>query len=496
MSDTIYNSSDIDMFYDNLVDFNENIKKIKSTLYKPDLDEKKNIQTIILDYIKKKKKKIYGGYALDKLLINKKYESIYKFYEIPDIDFYSIDPNTDIIELCNIFYELGHKVSAREAKHPNTYSIFVEYDLYCDITYAPACIFNSIPIIQIDGFCYVNPSFMIIDYLRIVTDPISSYWRLDKSFERLCLLEKEYPLPKFTKQITINNSESDIAIKKCIGNIINCLIDLNEIVIVGFYAYLYFLKVSKLFNKNKNLIEFSKKNYDDIPFIELISKNFKEDSLKIINLIKENFDIKCTEYFPFFTFTGNSVEISIDSNLICIIYDYNNRPIPYIIHNGLKIGSFSQVLLNAQINVIRYKTQNEDELKYMFMIMVSHLIQMKKIYLKEHKKTIFDITPFKEFVLDFIKPKINPEIESHLKYERRKANNKPGIFIYDPSKLKKEEKVENFYFPNISGNEIVNEKRRRLNIESMDSIDSMESEEVKEEINEKSDNDFENNQEK
>lgn len=57
MSDTIYNSSDIDMFYDNLVDFNENIKKIKSTLYKPDLDEKKNIQTIILDYIKKKRKK-------------------------------------------------------------------------------------------------------------------------------------------------------------------------------------------------------------------------------------------------------------------------------------------------------------------------------------------------------------------------------------------------------------------------------------------------------
>ena len=477
MSDTIYNSSDVDMLYDNLSELNENIKKIKSTLYRPDLEEKKNIQKVILDFIKEKKKKIYGGFALDKLLMNKNYKSFYKPYETADIDFYSVDPNNDIIELCNKFHDSGYKVSAREAKHPNTYSIFVEYELYCDITYAPACIFNSIPIIQLDGFNYTNPTFMIIDYLRILTDPLSSYWRLEKSFNRMFLLESEYPLPKFTKPIEINSSDSDNIIKESIGQIINLLKDMDEIVIVGFYAYLYFLKVSKLFNKNRNLMEFSKKNYDEIPFIELISKNFKHDSLKIINNLKEKFDVTHTEYFPFFTFTGNSVEIYIDCNLVCIIYDYDNRPIPYIKSSNLKIGSFTQVLLNAQINTIRYRIQKEDELKYMYMIMVSHLIQMKKFYLKENKKTIFDQTPFKDFVLDFIKPEINPELESHLKYEKRKANNKPGIFIYDPSKMKKEEKVENFYFPNISGNEITNEKRQKL-IE-LEESESDESDEIK-----------------
>jgi hypothetical protein len=493
MSDTIYNSTDINMLYNNLTELNENIKKLKSILYKPDLEEKKKIQNIILNYIKEKKKKIYGGYALNKLLMNKNYESFYKDYEINDIDFYSVDPNTDIIELCNIFHESGYKTSAREARHPNTYSIFVEYDLYCDITYAPACIFNSIPSIQLEGFYYTNPSFMIIDYLRMITDPLSSYWRLEKSFERLYMLEREYPLPKFTKPIEINNSDSDYLIKKCINIIINCVKEIDEIVIVGFYAYLYFLKVSKLFNKNRNLIEFSKKNYDDIPFIELISKNFKQDSLKIINLLKEQFEITYTEYYPFFTFTGNSVEIYVDSNLICIIYDYDNRPIPYIKSENLKIGSFSQVLLNAQINTIRYRTQKEDELKYMYMIMVSHLIQMKSYYLKENKKTIFDSTPFKDFVLDFLKPEINPDIESHLKYERRKSNNKPGIFIYDPSKLKKDEKVENFYFPNISGNEIVNEKRQQLNINKLNT-DENENENELIEIKSQIDNDFEKNE--
>lgn len=489
MSDTIYNSSDVDMLYDNLTILNEDVKKLKSTLYKLDLEEKKKIQKVILDFIKEKKKKIYGGYALDRLLMSKNYESFYKDYEIPDIDFYSVDPNTDIIELCNIFHELKYKVSAREAKHPNTYSIFVEYELYCDITYAPACIFNSIPIIQLDGFYYTNPSFMIIDYLRILTDPLSSYWRLEKSFYRMHLLESEYPLPKFTKPIEINSSESDNIIKECIYKIINSLKEIDEIVIVGFYAYLYFLKVSKLFNKNKNLMEFSKKNYDEIPFIELISKNFKEDSLNIINILKEYENITYAEFNPFFTFTGNSVEIYINNNLICIIYDYDNRPIPYIKNDNLKIGSFSQVLLNAQINTIKYRIQKEDELKYMYMIMVSHLIQMKKFYLKENKKTIFDQTPFKDFVLDFIKPEINPDIESHLKYEKRKANNKPGIFIYDPSKMKKEEKVENFYFPNISGNEIVNEKRMRLKTSEIESESEEEILEIKCEKNDKNDSD-------
>jgi hypothetical protein len=36
------------------------------------------------------------------------------------------------------------------------------------------------------------------------------------------------------------------------------------------------------------------------------------------------------------------------------------------------------------------------------------------------------------------------------------------MFIYDPSKNRKEKKDENFFFANISGNDIDNEKRLKL----------------------------------
>ena len=35
---------------------------------------------------------------------------------------------------------------------------------------------------------------MYIDYLRMITDPINNYWRLEKIFEKFYLLQKYYPL--------------------------------------------------------------------------------------------------------------------------------------------------------------------------------------------------------------------------------------------------------------------------------------------------------------
>ncbi len=482
---SIYSKNDFDVLLNNIDKINDDIKRIKSNLYKPDLTEKKKIQSLILDYIKRKNKKIYGGYALNKLLMDKNYKSIYKDYETPDIDFYSVDPNTDIIELCNKLHELNYKVSAREAKHPNTYSIFVEYDLYCDITYAPSCIYNTIPIIKIDEINYVNPSFMIIDYLKMITDPLSSYWRIQKSFERLIYLEQAYPLPKFIKSIEINETESDKIILESLEIILDEVRNLSDIVMVGYYSYLFFLKTSKFFRKNKNLLEFSRKTYSNLPYLEIISKNFKSDSLRLIDKLKEYSDlVTYTEYHPFFTFLSNSVEVYLNDNLIMIIYDYGNRAIPYIVENNIKIGSFAQSLMYAQANVIKHRTQQNEELKYMYMLMVSHLIQMRFYYFEINKhQSIMDDTPFKEFVLDFVAPSENPEHEMLVKCEKRKAKNKPSIFIYDPSRTRKEEKVENFFFPNISGNEITNTKRQVLNTVPVENDqNSIDNDEIKNDI--------------
>ena len=145
------------------------------------------------------------------------------------------------------------------------------------------------------------------------------------------------------------------------------------------------------------------------------------------------------------------------------MYDYQNRCHPFISNNNIKSRTLSITLMYSQINVIKYRILDDNNFKLINMIMVSHLIQMKNYFLSKNKKTIFDNTPFKDFVIDCISSDVNPDHEQLLKFERRRAQNKPVMFIYDPSKNRKDKKDENFFFSNISGNEIENEKRLKLN---------------------------------
>ena len=160
---------------------------------------------IILDFIKQNKRKIYGGYAVNKLIIDKNQkDSIYQEYQYPDIDFYSPTPIEDLINICNTLYDKGYKrVNAKEAAHKDTYSIFVNFHLYCDITYVPKNIYNRIPYKELNNYYYTHPHFMTIDYLRMLADPLGSSWRIEKSIKRFALLQKYYPLPIINKPISM-----------------------------------------------------------------------------------------------------------------------------------------------------------------------------------------------------------------------------------------------------------------------------------------------------
>jgi hypothetical protein len=456
--DKLFTTHDASLLKSNIDRINEQIKLKQNDIFKPNLQERFKIHNIILDFIKMNKRKVYGGYAVNQLLVSKGCDPIYKDYEVPDIDFYSSDPNSDVIKLCNILFDSGYtRVSAREAKHQNTYSIFVNFDLYCDITYMPTNIYKKVPYIIVEDIVYVNPNFMIIDYLRMITDPLNSYWRIEKSFSRLIKLLETFPLPKFNKEIYIGETDNDATIQNAIDIILDDIKN-KDIVVVGFYAYNYFLEKSKFTEKNKSIKKIN------VPYLEIISKNYKEDFDSIMEKLKLNYvdKIEHTEFNPFFIFNGNSVEVYLDGELILIMYDYQKRCHPFIVSNNIKIGTLSLTLMYAQINVIKYRVLDDNDFKLFYMIMVSHLIQMKNYYLSKNKKTIFDETCFKDFVIDCISSDINPDHEQLLKFESRRVQNKPSMFIYDPSKNRKEKKDENFFFANISGNDIDNEKRLKL----------------------------------
>jgi len=466
----LYTNTDLSLIKNNIKDINKQIRTVMMNNFHPNCTEREQIFSIILDYIKDNNRKIYGGYALNELIkLKNENDMIYDIEELPDIDFYSYDPNTDIINICNKIHESGFiKVNGREAKHKNTYSVYVNYELFCDITYVPKYIYDKIPFKLINNIKYTNSQFMIIDYLKILSDPLCSNWRIEKTYERLILLNKYYPIYENKESIIINPIDNQDKLDKCIELIYDLIKNKNDIIVIGFYVYNYFLIKSK----------YNKFDLVDIPYIELISKNYRNDFNNIYNKLKETFsdlNISYKEYYPFFMYNGYNVEIYVDGELILIIYDYDNRCLPYqkvsfidynknIEYSDIKIniGSFNLILLYAQINVFKNHIFKNNNMKIIYEKYVSHIIIIREYYFRRNKFNLLDNTIFRDFIIDCIYPDFNPEHENLIRYEKRKENNKPSMYIYDPNKNKKNEKANNFYFSNISGNEIKNIKHSKL----------------------------------
>ena len=96
-----------------------------------------------------------------------------------------------MITICNMLHDNGHKyIEGRPTQHSETYTIHVNLGQqpFCDIAYVPKIIYSKIPSISIGSLEFVHPAFITIDYLRIFTDPLMSYFRLEKAFYRFYLL--------------------------------------------------------------------------------------------------------------------------------------------------------------------------------------------------------------------------------------------------------------------------------------------------------------------
>jgi hypothetical protein len=468
---SLYAKDDIELLSKNIDSINEKIERKQLEMYEPNDIERKKITTFILDFIKANKRKIYGGYALNNLVIDKSLsEGFYKDYQTPDVDFYSPSPIEDLINLCNILQKAGFKrVVGKESRHSDTYSIFVNFQLYCDISYVPRNIYNRMPFKEIKGLNYIHPFFMTIDYLRMITDPLASYWRIEKSLKRMVLLQKHYPLPKVDKPIQIMNNQQDL--EKCVDLVSNYLVDRKSTITIGFYAYNYFVNASETKNKNVKPI--------NIPYHEFISTNYKGDFDELIEILKKQFgDTRIThkEFYPFFQFTGFSVEILLDNEVIAVIYSHNKKCLPYQIVPALEfkdgkinktkgnitLGSFSLTVLFAQIMTIKYRVNNDRTMTEVYMTIVSHLIQARAEYFKKYNKNIFnEDTLFRDFIVECIGEGIHPDREVGLRMEARRKKNKKAYYMYDPEKDMKSADTT-YNFSNVSGNEIKNDKNLQL----------------------------------
>jgi hypothetical protein len=474
------------------------IMEIKLNDYEPKIDEIRAVYKIIIDYIKQKKLKIYGGYALNIMLKAKDPKlAIYDELdvEVADIDFYSPNALDDLVNLCDKIYESGYKpVVGLEAQHNGTYSLFVNYRLYCDISYMPNNIYHKAKFLQIDGFNVIHPWFMMIDYFRMFTDPMTSYWRLDKHFERYMRIQKTYPLPLIQKPLLFPQYKNP-EISSTINLLFDYLTDKSSVLMTGFYIYNYYLYDSGYMKQNKSY------EYINIPYLEAYSTDYVADGLDIlefVNTLANKEKITHKEYYPFFQYYGYNFVLYYNdkdtSYPILYFYSNNKRCIPYKsveyvkFENGNKskpivnpkkkinIGCFDYNILHALIILAKVRVDDDNDWNDILYKYINGLVTFRNYYLDNKKETIYSTSIYQGFVIDCMGETIAPDREKRLLAEVRKKLGKPYSYKYEAGVSKSKGK---YVFQNSSGNEITNSARLKLKKENLNKkmIDEIEGEE-------------------
>ena len=206
----MYRKSDIEIVEKNLNNILEEVTTRRLKLLEPTFNEFKSVQSDVLNYIRKNRKLVYGGFAQNKLIEKKnKKDVFYSDNDLYDVEFYSYEPEKDIILLCDMLNKKGYKyVQCVEGIHNETFKINVNFENYCDISYLPKNIYDSIPKIEYDGYICIHPHYMMIDMYRVFTDPLISYFRLEKTFTRFNKLVESYPFD-LNIPYKINNMENN-----------------------------------------------------------------------------------------------------------------------------------------------------------------------------------------------------------------------------------------------------------------------------------------------
>jgi hypothetical protein len=158
--------------------------------------EARKIVDIMERFLRIKARVVYGGAAINAHLPADK-----KFYDptlyLPDYDFMTPDPLQDCADLIVMFQHEGFAdVEAKFGIHEGTYKVFVNYRAAADVTYMPPAIYERIAADSkgIDGIRYASVNFLRMNMYLELSRPAGMVSRWEKVYQRLLLLNEEYPL--------------------------------------------------------------------------------------------------------------------------------------------------------------------------------------------------------------------------------------------------------------------------------------------------------------
>lgn len=470
----------------------------------PTLASRKIIMEVIKDHIRKFKRKIYGGLAINEFIKAKKPEDAFydESMEVPDIDFYSPEPVADMKAICDRLAELKiNPVEGREAQHVDTFTIFANFWKCCDISYVPKIVYNKIPVdVLPDGVQYVRPNFMFIDFLRIINDPLMSYWRLDKNFPRFAKLQKYYPIDPPQKVI----DDIDAVALQAFGHatakqqiarrILVEFLPTSSAVIIGMTAYHALMDAAGMVQGGNAKLPPSRSNahanaqrlHKSTVLLELLTVEFAQDMAKLNELVTSIVPgARYEEFHPFYDFLGHrSHFLTPDGQTVLLrVFDNKHKCVPFMeipialppapsggnadprAHVVARVGTFTVTVMYLMIMRFRIRVENRglpiDALTvHMYDSMICKMYETRNSYLAKHQVTILDDTPFKEFVIPCIGEAMHALRINQLMQEVRFRKYHFRGIKYVPSKGANF-KVDDFKFMNTSGN-IINSSKDRL----------------------------------
>jgi hypothetical protein len=291
---------------------------------------------------------------------------------------------------------------------------------------------------------------MMVDTYRVLTDPMTSYWRLEKSITRFQTILKYYPINQTNvdKEIILQSQNDDI-----IKFIRKKIIQKKKFIVVGLYAFNYYAKkVKKYIIKN-------------IPYYEIISTNYENDAKHIYShLIKKYGDkISVKEFTPFFSFLDKHIEFFYNNQLILKLYGNNERCIVYNYSNKKKthFGTYNLVMMYLYFEYYYALINRNKQNTNLYNILIGKFFKLRNTYLNNKKITVIDDSPFKDFTYKCYGTPVDSFRSSLLSGIEKRKQGKQMKFRYGPTGKPKQ--APDYNFSNISGNQILNEKYLILN---------------------------------
>lgn len=367
---------------------------------------------------------VYGGTAINNILPKK--DQFYNYdYELPDYDFFCLEPMKLATELADLFAKKGYEVEAKSGLHKGTYKVFVDRLGVADLTYLHPELYKMLlkSAIVKKGLMYAPANFLRQSMFLELSRPLGDVSRWEKVLKRLNALNNNYPLtPK--KCVVQKKSTSHSRHEKLLFQTIKHFFIDQNVVFIGGYANTLYTKYTQM------------SAVANLPDFDVLVNDPKEIANQLVQLLKPaGYNAKMKQHNEIGELVSTHYSVSVDDEYVAFLYkpvachSYNEINDG---HKMIKVGTID-TLLSYYLAFMYADREYFDENRLLclssilFRVEQEHRLTQKGI-LKRFGMSCYGVQPTQKSIMDE---------KNHL-YKTLDINSeefKERFFIYKPQSV-------------------------------------------------------------